>query len=167
MPAFKQSIISIKFMSQVRSEEVFMPKAEDIEICKYVPYPPTNPMLIDLINNAVDRQVGRDGWTEENLIPVRALMEIVGKKGADKAWLLKVLWCFDNNSEVFDKSYRYVRPKDKLNPERIEIFGNEDGFFNNLPPLQPNEMKKRQMRMSKREKQILQMSVYKERQANL
>ena len=122
-------------MAQVRSGDVFMPKGEDIDACKSVPYPPTNDMLIDLINDAVDRQVGRDGWTEANLVPVRALMEIVGKKGADKPWLLKMLWIFANDSEVFEKTYRYVRPKNKLNLERLEIFGNEDGFFSNLPPL--------------------------------
>ena len=62
-------------------------------------------------------------------------MEIASKKSADKAWLLKLLWCFDRDSEVFGKSYRYVRPKDKLNPARIEVFGNQDGFFDNLPLL--------------------------------
>ena len=98
MPAFKQSIISIKFMTQVRNNEVFMLKAEDIEVCKAVPYPPTNAMIIDLINNGFDNQVGQNNWTEENLAPVRALMEIVAKKGADKAWLLKMLWVFNNNS---------------------------------------------------------------------
>ena len=79
-------------------------------------------------------------------------MEILHKKGADKAWLLKVLWYFDSGCEVFDKGYRYVRPKNKLHPERMEVFGNDDGFWSNLPPLQPNEMKGRQMRMSKKDK---------------
>ena len=167
MPALKQSIVSIKFMTSVRNGDVFMPKAQDIDVCKAVPYPPTNDMLVDLIDDAVDRQVGHDGWTEETLQPVRALMEIVRKKGADKAWLLKMLWCFDRGSAVFDKSYRYVRPKNKLNPERIEVFGNDDGFFNDLPRLQPHEMRGRQMRMSKADKQLLQMRVYEERQANL
>ena len=91
MPSYRQSIISIKFMHQVRSNEIFMPKGEDIEVYKVVPYPPTNDMLIDLIDDALDRQVGMNGWTEEGLVPVRALMEIVRKKGADKAWLLKML----------------------------------------------------------------------------
>ena len=67
--------------------------------------------------------------------PVRALVEIVRKKSADKDWLLKLLWCFDRGSPVFKKSYRYVRPKNRLNPERIEVFGNDDGFFNGLPLL--------------------------------
>ena len=77
LPAFKQSIISIKVMHQVRSREVWMPKGEDIEVCKAVPYPPTNDMLIDMIAVAVDNQVGQNGWTEETLIPVRALVELL------------------------------------------------------------------------------------------
>ena len=66
---------------------------------------------------------------------------------------------------MFDKSYRYVRPRNKLQPERMEVFNNADGFFDNLPHLQPHEMRGRQMRMSKQDKQILQMRVYEERQA--
>ena len=61
MPALKQSIVSIKFMTSVRNGDVFMPKAQDIDVCKAVPYPPTNEMLVDLIEDAVDRQVGHDG----------------------------------------------------------------------------------------------------------
>ena len=86
------------------------------------------------------------------MVPVRALVELLQKKGADKAWLLKVLWYFDSDSEVFAKSYRYVRPRNKLHPERMEVFGNDDGFWDDLPLLQPNEKKGRQMRMSKKDK---------------
>ena len=106
-------------------------------------------MLIDLISVAVDNSVGQNEWTEENIVPVRALVELLYKRSTDKAWLLKVLWYFDRNCEVFSKSYRYVRPRNQLHPERLEIFGNDDGFWNDLPPLQPNEKKGRQMRMSK------------------
>ena len=139
-------------MHQVRSREVWMPKGEDIEVCKAVPYPPTNDMLIDIIAVAVENQLGQNGWTEETLLPVRALVERLQKKGADKDWLLKVLWCFDSDSVVFSKGYRYERPRNKLHPERMEVFGNDDGFWDDFPPLLPNEMKGRQMRMSKQDK---------------
>ena len=109
-------------------------------------------MLVNLIAVAVDNSVGQNGWTEENIVPVRALVELLYKKSADKDWLLKVLWYFDSGCEVFTKGYRYVRPRNKLIPERMEVFGNDDGFWNDLPPLQPNEMKGRQMRMSKKDK---------------
>lgn len=152
MPAFKQSIVSIKFMHAVRGGHIFMPKADDIDVCRSVPYPPTNDMLVILINDAVGALVGVNGWTNETLAPVRTLLELVKKKGGDKAWLLKLLWVFDADSRVFEKSYRYVRPRNKLHPERMEVFGNDDGFWNNLPPLQPHEMRGRQMRMSKADK---------------
>ena len=109
-------------------------------------------MLVNLIAVAVDNSVGQNGWTEENIVPVRALVELLYKKSADKDWLLKVLWYFDSGCEVFTKGYRYVRPRNKLIPERMEVFGNDDGFWNDLPLLQPNEMKGRQMRMSKKDK---------------
>ena len=152
LPAVSQGIISIKFMHQVRSREVWMPKGEDISVCRQVPYPPTNDMIVDLITVAAGSQVGRNGWTEENLGPVHALVERVQKKSADKSWLLKLLYYFDPECEVFSKGYRYVRPRNKLHPERMEVFGNDDGFWNDLPPLQPNEMRGRQMRMSKQDK---------------
>ena len=46
MPAYKQSIISIKFMHMVRTGQVFMPKAEDVDACRTVAYPPTNEMIL-------------------------------------------------------------------------------------------------------------------------
>ena len=71
------------------------------------------------------------------------------KKGADKAWLLRVLYVFNKNCEVFNKSYRYVRPTNKINPNNLQIFNNNDRFFDDLPPLLPSELRKRQMRLSK------------------
>ena len=53
MPSFKQSIISIKFMHRVRSDEIWMPLAPDVQACRMVAYPPTNAMLIDFIFEAV------------------------------------------------------------------------------------------------------------------
>ena len=53
LPAFKQSIISIKVMHQVRAEQVYMPRAADAaSACPQVAYPPTNAMLVDLITAA-------------------------------------------------------------------------------------------------------------------
>ena len=48
---------------------------------------------------------------------------------------MRLLYCFDDNHEVFQKSYRYVRPRNKLNPDTIRVFNNADGFFDDLPPL--------------------------------
>ena len=56
---------------------------------------------------------------------------------------MRLLYCFDSENVIFSKSYRYIRPQNRLNPNRIEVFNNEDGFFNDLPQLQPHEMRGR------------------------
>ena len=94
-------------------------------------------------------------------------MKRVRKRGADKAWLLQLLHCFDPASEVFKKSYRYIRPRNERQPDRLQIYNNADGFFSDLPPLQPNELRGRQMRLAKKDRQMLHMRAYEERLADL
>ena len=148
MPDFKQSIISIKFMHKVRSDQIWMPLAPDVKACRSVAYPPTNAMLIDFIARAVPN-LQNLGYTEEHIVAIKKLIKKVKKKGANKEWLLKVLYIFDKDCEVFDKSYRYVRPTNKINPNNLQIFNNNDRFFDDLPPLLPSELRRRQMRLSK------------------
>ena len=80
---------------------------------------------------------------------------------------MKLLYCFDSGNAFFAKNYRYVKPRTRLNPDNIQVFDNADGFFNDLPPLLPNEMKGRHLRMSKQDKEILQLKVYEAKQASL
>ena len=77
MPAFKQSIISIKLMHQVRLGTIFMPKAEDVVACRMVAYPPTNDMILANVKRAVENLNGKGDWNDEKLSPIRALLEEV------------------------------------------------------------------------------------------
>ena len=77
MPAFKQSIISIKFMHQVRIGAIFMPKAEDVDACRTVAYPPTNEMILAHVKQAAENLNGTGHWNLETLQPVKALVEEV------------------------------------------------------------------------------------------
>ena len=122
-------------MHQVRLGTVYMPKAEDVDACRMVAYPPPNDMILAHISAAAEALNGTGDWNDETLIPVRALIEVVKKKKADKQWLLRLLYCFDSENEFFAKHYRYVKPRKRLNPNNIEVFDNADGFFNDLPPL--------------------------------
>ena len=54
-----------------------------------------------------------------------------------------------------------------MQPDRLHVYSNADGFFTGLPLLLPNELKGRQMRLAKKDKQILQMRAYEERLAEL
>ena len=77
MPAFKQSIISIKFMHMVRTGTVYMPKPEDVDACRMVAYPPTNEMIIANISMAANNLNGTGEWDDETIKPVMSLMEHV------------------------------------------------------------------------------------------
>ena len=89
------------------------------------------------------------------MAPIRKLVKILRKKSGNKEWLLRVLHHLEPQHPVFAKGYRYVRPVNKLNPDRLEVFQNHDGFYDDLPPLLPHELRKRQMRLSKSDKQTL------------
>ena len=167
LPAERQAIISIKFMHEVRSGWIYMPRAAAAtSACPMVAYPPTNDMLVELVVQAAPRAVLA---RPEDLPaqPVTKLIKRVRKRGADKAWLLQLLHCFDPESEVFRKSYRYIRPRDERQPDRLQIYNNADGFFSDLPPLRPSELRGRQMRLAKKDKQMLHMRAYEERLADL
>ena len=111
MPDYKQTIVSIKFMHAVRAKEVWAPRAEDTMQCRRVAYPPTNGMLLFFLNEAVDELDEDPEWTKERLAPIRRLLELLKKKSADKAWLLLCFFVLKEDSFVFDKSYRYVKPR--------------------------------------------------------
>ena len=166
LPAAKQAIVSIKVLHEVRARQVYMPRAADVNACPPVAYPPTNAMLVSLVAEAANRavQARPESFPAE---PVARLVELVKKHGGDKAWLLHLLHCFDPASEVFAKGYRYVRPRGQAQPDRLHVYSNADGFFTGLPLLLPSELKGRQMRLAKKDRQILQMRAYEERLAEL
>ena len=166
MPGYKQTLVSIKFMHAVRNKEVWAPRAEDVVQCRMVAYPPSNDVLKFHIGSAVD-QMDDDIENAELMPKLKRLMELLKKKSADKEWLLRCLFVLDENHAVFQKNYRYVKPRTRVQPNRIQLINNEDGFYDNLPPLQPNELRRRLLRMSKADKQLLQMETYKARQHEL
>ena len=112
-----------------------MPKSEDIERCRIVAYPPTNKMIVDYIAEVVETLPDREDYDAATMEPIRRLVALIKKKSADKTWLLRILHVLDSKHPVFEKGYRYVRPRNKLNPARLEVFQNHDGFYDGLPPL--------------------------------
>ena len=76
-------------------------------------------MILAHISVAAEALNGKGDWNNETLIPVRALIELVKKKKADKQWLLRLLYCFDPENQFFAKNYRYVKPRRRLNPDNI------------------------------------------------
>ena len=166
MPGYKQTLVSIKFMHMVRNKQIWVPRAEDVVQCRIVAYPPTNDIIKFHLNSTVD-QMDEDIENEEIMPKLKLLMAHLKTRSADKEWLLRCLFVLNEGHQFFQKNYRYVKPRTRVQPNNIQLINNDDGFYDNLPPLQPNELKGRLLRMSKADKQLLQMEVYKARQHEL
>ena len=74
------------------------------------------------------------------------------KTPPDTRWLIKWVGYFMPEDEIFKKSYKYVRPKKVVEVEE-EYFSNDDGLFDDLPPLDDKVIKKtNRLRMTKEAK---------------
>ena len=63
------------------------------------------------------------------------------KTPPDTRWLLKWVGFFMPEDEIFKKSYKFVRPKRAIEVEE-EYFSNDDGLYDDLPPLEDKIIKK-------------------------
>ena len=144
MPSFNQRIVTLDFLNGVRAGTIYCPKVGQVADAKLCARPPTKEMLVAEIAKNV-KQAFDNGLVQPGG-PLDVLMEILHKKQADQWWLIKLLYCVNPNSEVFNKDYAYHKPK----PPRaaaVAMIGNENGFFDGLPQLLPHQMKGRQLRL--------------------
>lgn len=69
-----------------------------------------------------------------------ALIEGEGKL-PNNEWLITCLTDVPGiECEIFEKSYRYIKPASAIQKKEI-LFFNEDGLFNDLPPLDPKQIR--------------------------
>lgn len=72
------------------------------------------------------------------------------KHPGDTEWLVNFLAIADEDDEIFDRKYKYVRPKSKI---AEVMFDNTDGFWNDLPPLTERQIKSsNRLRLSKEQR---------------
>ena len=110
MPSLHSQIVSIEFMFNVKSGQIYCPKIEDISGQKFCPKPPSKSELLE----AIDRQVEFNIQlfiSETERQQIIALHDLLKVKDCDKKWLLSVLWALNNEDPVFAKDYYYSRAK--------------------------------------------------------
>ena len=76
-----------------------------------------------------------DPENAEIMPKLKLLMEHLKTRSADKEWLLRCLFVLNEGHQVFQKNYRYVKPRARVQPDNIQLINNDDGFYDNLPPL--------------------------------
>ena len=167
LPGKKQSIVTLDFMQRVRGGEIYCPRASEVTKPAVCVTPPPKEQLVMKILNATEEYESRG----ENVAKLQELLGLLmTKKTADTAWLVQVLHMVNENDEVFARDYVYVRPQKVKAQVDIPLIDNSDGFFSGLPKV-PNGGKnkgaKRQMRLSKQQKDAMRLQVLEHRQSEL
>ena len=135
MPAKSQAIVTLDFMQKVRKREVWCPRFDQVEKAVTVCYPPPRKDMLDMIDAAIHRIIEAKQNTEEEIASLINALELIEKRSADTHWLVCVLCVIDPENLIFTKGYRYVRPETKKALQAMPLLNNDDGFFDNLPPL--------------------------------
>ena len=163
LPTIKQSLATLSFLQGVRAGEVFCPHAQHVKTPAVCVTPPPKKVLIDKIFCAtVDRaERGEDTSRLDNLLL------LLQKKSADSAWLVQVLHLVNDQDEIFARDYVYVRPRPVKAKVEMPFMDNSDGFFSGLPKLPASSSSKRQLRLTKQQKEALQLQSLEHRQAEL
>ena len=106
LPAKKQSLCTLDFMQRVRSGEIFCPHVKLVKTPPVCVTPPPKDVLIEKIMNATEER-------ESKGEPIDRLQELlarlIGNKSADTAFLVQVLHLVNEEDEIFQRNYVYVR----------------------------------------------------------
>ena len=80
-------------------------------------------------------------------LPYANLLDWLAKYPADTEWLLTLLAIFNEDDEIFQKGYRFVREKKSATVVKLN---NSDGLYDNLPPRTEKEIRSsNRLRLSK------------------
>ena len=139
MPARSSNLCTRDFMMAVKSGEVFVPKKIQIPGGKLVARPPTRKMLEAEIAAAITALAEGGEMDEEHGHALVNLLDALEARSADVPFLTQILYYCDPSNHIFDKSYRYRRPKTSFNVDNIPLIPNEGDFFSNLPELTAQE----------------------------
>ena len=161
LPDKKQSICTLDFMTKVRAGEIFCPRAEQIKSPAICITPPPKKILIDKIDLACCAHMNANGDTAA----LEALIErLANKKTADTAWLVQVLHLANPKDEIFARDYVYVKPVKPKAAVNLPMMNNADGFYDNLPMLSSKKkQRKGQLRLTKAQKEAMQLQVLEHR----
>ena len=165
LPAKKQSICTLEFMTKVRAGEIFCPHAQHIKSPAICVTPPPKKILIDKIVDAgaMREQKGEDVASLEKLCE-----RLCNKRSADTAFLVQVLHLVNSEDEIFARNYVYHKPAQAKTAVTMPLMNNADGFYDNLPVLSSKGKRgKQQLRLSKAEKEAIQLQILENRQAQL
>ena len=101
--------------------------------------------LLKIWKKAVYHKVETEPENDDKWNSMLALIALIENDGKlpDNIWLITVLAdCPGPSCEIFQKSYKYIKPPSAVKKQEI-VFFNEDGLFDGLPELDVRSIRKR------------------------
>ena len=129
-PKLKEPIMTTEFMVGVREGLYWLPKTEEIRLLNCAD-PPPKQMIADIL---CEKMMNFPAQGEPFDTQIRRTAIKVKQCPPNKEWSLGMLSTFDNQNELFEKSY--VKPKVDVLGNAMPDFAmvdNHDNFFTNLP----------------------------------
>ena len=147
LPPKKDAMVTFEFLDQVRSQDIWLPKADDCR-CYTCVTPPTKLQLADIVSRLLQAKANTDKsiprWQKE---PIRNLATRILNSPPQKEFQLFLIKHLCPDHEIFHKSY--VRPVPKKDDEEkkdedLLYFQIEDknNFFDDLPECKSTKRKK-------------------------
>ena len=112
MPSKTSAIVSIDFMFDVLHGKVWCPKITNVNHQKICTKPPPKPFLLQAIETAMHGNFATGQCTDQEVLQLQALLELLKRRDCDKQWLLTLLWCLDADHECFSRQYAFRRSKE-------------------------------------------------------
>ena len=154
-------------MVRVRARQLWCPRQDQTVKTVMCPTPPPKKELAELIRTATNNVITSNVHnSDEELEALNATIELIENKLADLPWLVIVLHVLDNKHAIFGKDYFYIRPARIATLYTLPSISNEDGFFDGLPIRQQSGRRK-QLRMTKMERQQMKLKILELRQEEL
>ena len=141
IPPPKSSIITIKWLAEVKTGQIWVPKYHEVRM-RACPTPPSKDIIIKELTKACQK-VGK-----------KAPIIAKDPRTAPVAWCLHLLSTVEPGHQFFTKGFRPSDLEKENYPVQMEI-DNSDAFFVDLPPLSHGTANRRQAKRMAKEMQSL------------
>ena len=147
VPSIHSEICSLKWMKAVRKLKIYCPRRSDRNNEKHCWSPPPLKVLLHKLETALKVSLATARPDAAKAKQISRFIRSFNKHPPNREWTVEVLAIWAPKDPIFERSYKYVKPKTDY-----DLFlDNEDGFFDDLPKLNEKYIRKtNRLRMPKK-----------------
>ena len=109
VPSVNSALCSMEWMQGVRDGTYYCPKLADLKPSKVCLAPPPKSVLLDKITDTLILQFSNHNGPASDFAHYQRTLHRMIKHPGDTEWLVNFLAIADEDDEIFDRKYRYVK----------------------------------------------------------